>query len=274
LASSGADPARVVHHAEAGGDVELLVSHARRAADRAAAASAHREAWSHLQRLLPLLDHVPDDDVSNLLESASREAYAAGDVTAAHELAARSLDGFRAAGDAVGRGRLHRWLSRVHWFQGRRFEAEVQARLAVDALEPLGSSEELAWAYSTLSQLAMLAWREDDGIRWGEKAIGVAAEVGASAVLAHAMVSVATARTLAASGDEGPPREAVAAALAAGEHHEVVRGLILIAYGAMEADRPARAGEVGREALEHAERHEVETLRQYVVALLGRVAFL
>jgi hypothetical protein len=273
LAAAGADPARVVHHAEAGGDAELLVTHARIAADRAATASAHREAWSHLQRLLPLLDHIPAADVATLLEFASHEAYDAGDVTSAHDLAARSLDEFRGASDSVGCGRLHRWLSRIRWFQGRRFEAEVQARLAVNVLEPLGPSEELAWAYSTLSQLSMLAWHADEGTRWAERAIEVATEVGASSVLAHAMVNVAMARKQ-TPGDEGAQREAVAMALAAGEHHEVVRGLVVIAYRAMESDRPARAGDVAREGLAHAENHEIETLRQYLVALLGRVAFL
>jgi hypothetical protein len=53
-----------------------------------------------------------------------------------------------------------------------------------------------------------------------------------------------------------------------------VRGLVVIAYRAMESDRPARAGDVAREGLAHAENHEIETLRQYLVALLGRVAFL
>jgi tetratricopeptide (TPR) repeat protein len=273
LADAGADPARVVHHAEAGGDNELLVTHARIAADRAVAASAHREAWSHLQRVLPLLDHIPASDVAMVLEFASREAYAAGDVTSAHDLAVRSLDLFRAASDAVGRGRLHRWLSRIRWFEGHRFEAEVQARLAVDVLEPLGRSEELAWAYSTLSQLSMLAWHGDEAVRWGERAIEVAAAVGARSALAHAMLNVATARAM-TTDDEGPQREAIAVALEAGEHHEVVRGLGVIAYRAMESDRLSRAAEVAREALAHAEIHEVETLRQYVVAMLGRVAFL
>ena len=273
LAAADADPARVVHHAEAGGDVELLVTHARIAADRAAAASAHREAWSHLQRLVPLLDHIPAADVATLLEFASREAYAAGDMTAAHDLAARSLDEFRTASDTVGRGRLHRWLSRIRWFEGRRLESEVQARLAVDVLEPLGPSEELAWAFSNLSQLSMLAWHSDDAVRWGERAIEVATAVDAQSALAHAMLNVATARAM-TTEDEGPHREAVAVALAAGEHHEVVRGLGLIAYRAMESDRLLRAAEVGREALAYAENHEVETLRQYLIAILGRVAFL
>jgi hypothetical protein len=173
----------------------------------------------------------------------------------------------------VGGGRLLRWLSRFRWFEGRRLDAEVQARLAVDVLEPLGPSEELAWAYSNLSQLSMLAWHSDDAVRWGERAIEVATAVDAQPALAHAMLNVATALAI-TTDDEEPQREAIAVALAAGEHHEVVRGLGLIAYRAMESDRLVRAAEVGREALAHAENHEVETLRQYVIALLGRVAFL
>ena len=79
LVTSGADPARVVHHAEAGGDLELLVEQALLAARQASSVSAHREAWSHYQRVVPLLRLIEGEHHAEVLEAASHEAYAAGD---------------------------------------------------------------------------------------------------------------------------------------------------------------------------------------------------
>ncbi len=274
LVTSGADPARVVHHAQAGGDLDLLVEQALLAARQASSVSAHREAWSHYQRVMPLMRLIAMEHHAAVLEAASHEAYAAGDATAALDLALRALDEDRRTGDHLATGRVHRWLSRIHWFQGRRLQSEVQAQLAVKVLEPLTPSVELAWAYSNLSQLAMLAWRRDETLLWGERSIALARELGADDVLVHALVNVGTERFRDDTTDEAPLWEAVAKAQALGQHHEATRGMINVAYTVMQNDFPARAGEVAVQALRYAEQHEVETLRQYLVVTLGRIAAL
>jgi tetratricopeptide (TPR) repeat protein len=272
LVKGGADPARVVHHAEAGGDLDVLVEQALLAALQASSVSAHREGWSQYQRVVPLLRLIAEERRGDVLEAASHEAYAAGDPTAALELAHRALDERRGAGDNLGTGRVHRWMSRIHWYQGRRLQSEVQAQLAVKVLEPLPPSVELAWAYSNLSQLAMLAWRSDETLVWGQQSIALARELGADDVLVHALINVATVRTMDDAADDGPLWEAVAKAQAIGEHHEATRGMINVAYPLLLHDLPARAAEVADRALRYAEQHEVETLRQYLVVIIGRIA--
>jgi DNA-binding winged helix-turn-helix (wHTH) protein len=274
LAAAGADPSRVVHHAEAAGDDALLVEHALIAAGRASAVAAHREAWSHYQRAVPLLGLVDQRSHASILEAASREAYAADDMAAGLVLGLRSLDAFRREGDVLGVGRVHRWLSRLFYFLGRRVESEVQAQLAVRVLEALPPSVELAWAYSNLSQLAMLAWRGEEAVRWGERAIALARELDDVEVLVHAMVNVGTVRHYGDIGNDGPIRVAIERAQQAGVHHEATRGMITIAYTLLLADLPASSGEVARRAIEYAEEFEVEALRRYLVAILGRVAVL
>jgi DNA-binding winged helix-turn-helix (wHTH) protein len=274
LASTGADPSRVVHHAEAAGEDELLVQHALLAAERASAVAAHREAWSHYQRAVPLLGLVDEQSHAPILEAASREAYAADDATAGLALGLRSLAEWRRLGDTLAIGRVHRWLSRLHYFLGRRVESEVQAQLAVRVLEALPPSVELAWAYSNLSQLAMLAWRAEEAVRWGERAIALARELDDVEVLVHAMVNVGAGRLNDNIGDDGPLRDAIERAQQAGIHHEATRGMIAIAYTLLLADLPAPSGEVARRAIDYAEEFDVEALRRYLVAILGRVAVL
>ena len=274
LAARGGDPALIVHHAEAGGDASLLAEHALHAARRASAASAHREAWSHYQRLLSLETLIPELDRGIVLEEASHEAYATGDPAAALELGERALAEFRRSGDDLATGRIHRWLSRIHWYGGRGLQSQVQAQLAVKVLEPLAPSVELAWAYSNLSQLAMLSWRRDDTLRWGERSIALAQELGADDVRVHALVNVATTHFRADLDAEAPLWAAVAEAEAVGEHHEVVRGMGNLSYPLMTGDYPARSAEITERAIAYAEQHEVETLRQYLFAMQGHIALL
>ena len=274
LVAAEADPARVVHHAEAGGDDALLVEQALLAARRAATVAAHREAWSHYRRAVPLLGLIEEPLHAPVLEDASREAYAADDAAAALELGLRALELWRRRGDPLDVGRVHRWLSRIHWYQGRRLESEVQAQLAVRVLEPLPPSVELAWAYSNLSQLAMLAWRGEETAHWGERAIALARQLDAEEVLVHALLNVETDRFRHDPGNQQPLWEVVARAKESGLHHEATRGMISLGYSLLAADFPVPAGEITVRGVEYAERYEVETLRGYLIATLGRVKVL
>jgi DNA-binding winged helix-turn-helix (wHTH) protein/tetratricopeptide (TPR) repeat protein len=271
LVATGADPARVVHHAEAGGDLPLLAEQALLAAHRATAASAHREADAHYRRVLPLLQHFPRERHAGVLEAASHAAYNAGDTDAALELALRALAAHRASGDELSTGRVHIWLSRIRWFQARRVQAEVQGQLAVQVLERLPPSVELAWAYSNRSQLAMLAWQHKQAVEWGDRAIRLAGDLHADDVVVHAMVNVGAARVRFDSTDQAMLWEAVAMAKAMGDHHEAVRAMIAVSYTAMVNDVPLPAREVAEKALRHAEQYEVETLRRYLIVMLARV---
>ena len=69
-----------------------------------------------------------------------------------------------------------------------------KAREAVEILEPLGESSELARAYSAVSQLAMLSEDGEQSPLWGERAIELATKLGDEATLAHALVNIGTSR--------------------------------------------------------------------------------
>lgn len=70
LVSREADPARIVHHAEAVADRESLATFSLRAARRAAAASAHREAHSQFRRALRFIDDLPPQERARVQEEA------------------------------------------------------------------------------------------------------------------------------------------------------------------------------------------------------------
>src|SRR5205085_8675694 len=83
LTASGADAATLAHHAQGAGDTEVFLTHARRAALRAAGMGAHREAAAHL---VAVLDHDKDAtprERGELLDRLCFECYLTGDNDAA-----------------------------------------------------------------------------------------------------------------------------------------------------------------------------------------------
>jgi hypothetical protein len=95
-----------------------------------------------------------------------------------------------AGGDRMGEGRCHRLLSRFHWYAGDGELAHREGRVAVDILEPLGPTLELARAYSGLSQFAMLASDDDEAIAWGTRALEVNERFGDHRIRAHALINI------------------------------------------------------------------------------------
>src|SRR5215210_2540648 len=68
LLAAHADPADIVHHAEAAGDEEVLSEYALIAARRAAALESNREAYFHYRRAADFADRLPELEQADLLE--------------------------------------------------------------------------------------------------------------------------------------------------------------------------------------------------------------
>ncbi len=187
------DPARIAHHAAVVGDSRSVLAYAPVAAERAARLRAHREAAAHLASALRYVDQLPRSGRVDLLERHAYECYLISQPQLAGESQRRALAEHEAAGDRLRQGDSHRWLSRLAWFSGDGPTAETEARLAIELLEPLGPTTELAMAYSNRSQLCMLA---DDlvGARdWGGRAIELAERLDAPDIVAHALNNVGAA---------------------------------------------------------------------------------
>ena len=104
LRARGADPARLVHHAERAGDDDTLVVVAPLAARAAAAAGAHREAAAHYRRALELADRYPEVERADLLEAFTVEASTTCLIGDAMRAAERALALREAQARAIGGG--------------------------------------------------------------------------------------------------------------------------------------------------------------------------
>jgi DNA-binding CsgD family transcriptional regulator len=194
LAAQGADPARIVHHAEQAGDVEALLRFGPEAARQAQGVAAHREAVSHYRRVLPHLEHLPAADRARILSEYSAESHYVDAQREALEAGEQALALYRELGDNRRVGEQLRFLSRVRWWLTDREGAYEAARDAIVTLEQLPVGPELAMAYSGLAHLHMLAHQVEPTTTWATKAIETARQVDSAAALSHALNNLGSVR--------------------------------------------------------------------------------
>ena len=191
------DIARLVHHARAAGDVEATLRYAPDAAERAAAVSAHREAVGHYRAVLAHRDRLAPDARAGLLHRYSTECYLSGLSTEAVAAGQAAVQLLEELGDQERLGAGLRWLSRLHWWDGNRPEAEAAVGRAIGTLEAIGAGHELGMAYSSQSQLDMLANHSAPAIGWAERALEIADRLGDAEIRTHALTNIGSARLLA-----------------------------------------------------------------------------
>ena len=146
LQTLGADPARLVHHAERAGDDETLAQVAPEAARSAATSNAHREAAAHYRRALRLAHRYPAATQAALLESYTVEASVTCQLDDAMQAAKRALVLREQQADPTGVGHNLRWISWLAWLAGRREEMDQRLGAALEVLEDQPPGPDLAMA--------------------------------------------------------------------------------------------------------------------------------
>ena len=269
LLAADADPADIVHHAEAAGAESVVADYAIIAARRASALDSNREAYSHYLRASAFVARLPPPEQAIVFEELAMVAYGVGRLEVAFASIARAIEIYHELGDEAALGRCTRVLSRFHWYAGDGSLARAKAVEAIAILEPLGESVELARAYSGLSQLAMLAEEAETTIVWGERALELATRLGDDPTRAHALVNLGTTRLERDPRDTAMLLEAHAIAHAAGDRHEATRALANLGFSFMCCAEPEPAERYARQALAYAHEHEVHTLASYMSTLLA-----
>ena len=140
-------------------------------------------------------------------------------------------------------------------------------------LEQAGDRRLLALALSNQSQLSMLAHRRDAAIRYGERAVALAREVGDAATTSHALTNIGTARWF--LGDPAGQRtieEALQVALDAGDTEDACRAYVNITWNLLDWFRLDEAEGYLAAAMKLAEEHEFLGFLGYMQVARARLA--
>jgi DNA-binding CsgD family transcriptional regulator/tetratricopeptide (TPR) repeat protein len=261
-----ADPARLAHHAEGAADAVAVLRYAPVAGARAAEAGAHREASAQYARALRFGDGLSVAERAELLELRARACYTTDQYDDGIAALEEAVECRRALGEPLRQGAALRFLSEFLWCPGRTEESRRRAREAVDLLEQLPPSSELASAYQNLGALCGADMRGDEAIAWGRRAIELAGTLGDLATVLDAQGTVGI-----CSGDYQLLERTIERAVQAGLATQAGAAYNLVSDMAVENHRPD-ARRYLDEGLAFCSERGLELLRLYQLAWAAKLA--
>ncbi|WES63143.1 AAA family ATPase [Microbacter sp. GSS18] len=184
-ATTTADIAQVAAHAIGAGDDRRAAEYSLRAARRAAADGAHRQAARHFAHALERRAHLRPDEVEHALDACANEAYFAHDLDLAIACALELRERARDLPPAE-QGRRTAWLSRLAHYAGESDRAAALAQEGIDLLA--GGSDPLQESYLRWWR-ALLVGDDASARRLGTRTVALAHEAGNLAIAAHVLVS-------------------------------------------------------------------------------------
>lgn len=191
------DHARLAFHAEAAGAGAAALRHATLAGRRASELGAHREAAAQFERALRFAQGEHPEALAGRYDALAGELQMIDGFAAAADAYQRALGLWRQVGDRIREGDTLRKLSIALWRLCRGREAAAASAAALQVLEPLGPSAELARAYARVAADRAGELRWDEMSTLARQADELAGPLGLRDVQSYALLlqaSVAWAR--------------------------------------------------------------------------------
>ncbi len=194
------DLAQLAHFAEGAGDGAAVLEFGPAAARTAASVGAHRAAVAQYRRVLGFARGRAPDEQARLFEAYAEECAIVDELAEACRARRDAIELWRRAGDRLKEGEN---LAALAWplvRSGQNAAAEDASRRAIEVLESMPATRQLAAAYRIQAHLRMMNRERTAAVRWGSKAIDLAARFEDDATIAAAEMVVGSAMLVA--GDE------------------------------------------------------------------------
>jgi DNA-binding CsgD family transcriptional regulator/tetratricopeptide (TPR) repeat protein len=266
------DVTRLAHHAEAAGDDSAMLRFGRAAGELASALGAHREAAAQFTRSLRVAELLPPGEHADLFQLLAQERLHTNQADLAIEAQGRAINLYKGAGDSLNWADALRRQSRLFMCGGRGAEAEEPILKAIEILEKLPRSRELALAYSGLVMLYMNHDNADGVIRIAPVALDLAEQVGDSETVLHTLNSLGTTELL-----KGDPRgkeklvRSLEMAEELGMDEHVGRAYINLADASVQARMYDGLVELISRGADFSREHGLELWRMWLLSSLAKV---
>jgi ATP/maltotriose-dependent transcriptional regulator MalT len=267
LIEQDADLSVLVHHASYAQDVKALLEYAPRAAQQAADAGSHREAAAHLATALRHVDALSTPERARLYEMHAAECNMTNQVSASLNSATHALALWRDLGNVAAQARALLLLRWQYWKSGQKAPADQQLAEAIALLETLPPSRDLAMVYSVRSQMAMTSANTEDTLKFGERALDLAARFDDHGVRSHALNNIGVV-LLRAGEEEGRVKleQSLAVALEHNLPHHAGRAYSNLVSLGVYLRRPELAARYVAEGIAYTDAHEVQDSLSYLRA--------
>jgi DNA-binding CsgD family transcriptional regulator/tetratricopeptide (TPR) repeat protein len=198
--ASRGDLAQLAHFAEGAGDEAAVLEFGPAAARDAVAIGAHRIAAAQYRRTLAFASDRTPAERAELLESYAEQCAIIDDLAEAIRARREAIELWRQVGDHLKEGEN---LSGLAWplvRSGHNAAAEEASRQAIEVLEAMKPTRQLAAACRMRAHLRMLDRDRAPAVHWGRKAIELATRFDDKATIAAAEMVVGAAMLV--SGDD------------------------------------------------------------------------
>jgi DNA-binding CsgD family transcriptional regulator/tetratricopeptide (TPR) repeat protein len=258
------DDARMAFHAEGAADGPAVVEHGARAARRAAELGSHREAAAQYARALRFADVGDPAAVADLYAGLATESALVDRWQEASDAYGRALTLWREVGDRLREGDTMRHISRAMENLCRGAEQLAAIQTAVQILEPLGPTKELAEAYAALACAHLLHAEQNAATEWAQRAQAIAERLNAFDVLSDALNTEACALSFSTDDWVGPAQRSLDIALEHGFPAQAGRAYANL-YGTLcDQRRYAEAEPFFVDGMAYCDEHEIGTYSTFL----------
>lgn len=199
------DPAWLAHYAAGAADRAAIRTFSVRAAERAAALGANREAVMHCQRALDASTDQPAELRLALLEAYAAATTNAGWATENLQVRSELIEHYHAIGDRRGEIEHLRELATSHFNAGNNPAGEVTIQKALDLLQELPENGLHARVYATRAIMFMLDRQNEAAVDWGHRAIRLAERHGDPLTIIRAQNAIGSAHIVSGNPTAGVP---------------------------------------------------------------------
>jgi DNA-binding NarL/FixJ family response regulator len=257
--SALADDARLAYHAEGALDGTAALRHATRAGDRSAELESRREAVEQYRRALRFVPPEQPLVRADLLDKLGIQLSTLDLFAPAAEALEESVVLWRGGGVLLREGDALRRLSTAYYRLCRGEEEMAAARQALDVLEPIGPSPELAWALSRMAGEYMASEEFDQCSDYARRARAMAEALDLPDVASDALNTLACVEY--DRSDQWYPwiREALELALEHGLHDQAGRAYANLQAMLADKMRFAEAEHWFREGMTYCDEHDNHT---------------
>ncbi len=260
------DEARLAFHAEGALDAEAVLTHATAAAVAAADLAAHHEAVEHYRRALRFTDGADPRTTATICDALAGELGTIDHWEESDAHLARSIDLWRTVGDRLREGDALRARSMARWRLSEGADSTEWLDAALEVLEPLGPSPELARAVKHQAGNLMVTAQSDASIEWAARAIELAESLDLPDVLSDALNTQAC--SLSVLGQPWIPtmQRALQVALDHGCDTQAARAYTNLYGNLVDAGQIAEGERVFLDAIAFCEEHDAATFTNCLLA--------
>ena len=264
------DLAQLAHFAEGANDGDAVLEFGPAAARAAAAVGAHRIAAAQYRRTLAFAGDRAPGERATLLEAYAEQCAIIDELADAISARRAAIDLWRKVGDRLKEGEN---LSGLAWplvRSGQNAAAEAASRQAIDVLEAMKPTRQLAAACRMQAHLRMLDRDRAPAVHWGKKAIELATRFDDQATIAAAEMVVGAAM-LVTGDDNGLAHFNRCLALARAGGMDDLVGLAYLNMGSSYGEQYqfSKAEAVLTEGIAYAEHCDLDHSNNYMSAWLA-----